>query len=153
MKMNFNSILVASVALLSFSCSNPSKTEVPVEMIESNATSAEPEKKEDLAEMTFDNLVHDFGEIVENQVVEHTYKFTNTGKNNLLIIRCETPCGCTVPSHPQHPIKPGEQEEIKVIFNSAGKGGVNKRNVTVHANVPGGSVELTFKANVREIKK
>lgn len=107
----------------------------------------------EFAVMSFKSTEHNFGDILENQKVETTYEFTNTGKVDLLINDCRAACGCTVPEWPKTPIKPGESGKIKVIFDSAGKSGMNNKIVTVVANIKEGTIELKFTANVRAIKQ
>lgn len=143
-------IIFSLLFSLLISCNNISKTDkVNVDMIENPATAGNPTaESKNSAEMTFETMEHNFGDIMEGQSVEKTYNFTNTGKNPLLIDRCDVTCGCTVPSFPKEPIAPGEKGSIKVVFNSNGKSGLNNKTVTVYANVTGGSVVLKFTANV-----
>lgn len=118
-------------------------------MIANPATASDPgAESTNTTEMTFETMDHNFGDIMEGQSVEKTYEFTNSGKNQLLIDRCDVTCGCTVPSFPKEPIAPGDKGVIKVVFNSSGKSGLNHKTVTVFANVKGGSVVLKFTANV-----
>ena len=159
------SFIVLSAAFLLGACSNGAKTEnkvngdgttsgeaVTQEMIENPATASDPEKKPDaMAEMTFKTTEFDFGDILENQNVETTFEFTNTGKNDLMISNCQAACGCTVPDWPREPIAPGKTGKIKVAFNSAGRSGVNNKIVTVYANIPQNQIELKFRANVRAL--
>lgn len=133
--------------------SKPGETEVSPELIENPATAENPTKKpEAYAVMTFKSTEHNFGDILENQKVETTYEFTNTGKVDLLISNCSAMCGCTVPDWPREPIKPGEKGSIKVVFDSAGKSGTNNKIVTVYANIESKTLELKFSANVRALK-
>ena len=151
-----------SLILLLNACSNAPKAddssnsgagEVSPELMENPATAADPTKKpEAFAVMTFKTMEHNFGDILENQKVETTYEFTNTGKVDLLISNCSAMCGCTVPDWPREPIKPGEKGSIKVVFDSAGKSGTNNKIVTVYANIESKTLELKFSANVRAIK-
>jgi predicted lipoprotein with Yx(FWY)xxD motif len=151
-----------SLILLLNACSNAPKAdnssnsgagEVSPEVMENPATAADPTKKpEAFAVMTFKTMEHNFGDILENQKVETTYEFTNTGKVDLLISNCSAMCGCTVPDWPREPIKPGEKGSIKVVFDSAGKSGTNNKIVTVYANIESKTLELKFSANVRAIK-
>jgi len=46
----------------------------------------------------------DYGTIQEGDVVEHVYKFTNTGTEPLIISNAKGSCGCTVPQWPKEPI-------------------------------------------------
>ncbi len=157
MKKNIALTLGTSFILtIMSSCDNQPASEtnnVPVDMIENPSTSSDPAKTtEMLTEITFDNLNHDFGDIIEKQKVEHTFTFKNTGKIDLLINNCEAACGCTVPRWPKQPIKPGETGDIKVVFDSEGRSGVNNKMVTVYANIPDNKIVLNFRANVRAVQ-
>lgn len=128
-------------------------TEISNEQINNPATASNPTATPtEFAIMSFKNTEHNFGDILENQKVETTYEFTNTGKVDLLINDCRASCGCTVPNWPKTPIKPGASGVIKVVFDSAGKSGENNKIVTVLANIKEGSIELKFKASVRSLK-
>lgn len=76
----------------------------------------------------------DFGKIQEGERVEHTFKFKNTGKANLVIASCTASCGCTIPDWPKEAIAPGESGEIKVEFNSSGKSDMVTKDITIMAN-------------------
>ncbi|MDP2176416.1 MAG: DUF1573 domain-containing protein [Bacteroidota bacterium] len=139
---------------LSNGCNSVSENKnLSTEAIENPATAENPNATEELATIQFESTEHDFGDIIENQSVEHVYVFKNIGKIDLLINNCEAACGCTVPSWPRQPIKPGESGEIKVIFDSTGKNGNNNKIVTVYGNIPDGKIILNFKANVKALPK
>lgn len=87
------------------------------------------------SEITFDNAEFNFGEVTDGDMVKHTFKFTNTGDKNLILIDVKSTCGCTVPEDwPKQPIAPGEGGEIKVIFNSHNKVGAVNKGIRVEAN-------------------
>ncbi len=87
------------------------------------------------SEITFDNAEFNFGEVTDGDMVKHTFKFTNTGDKNLILIDVKSTCGCTVPEDwPKQPIAPGEGGEIKVIFNSHNKVGSVNKGIRVEAN-------------------
>lgn len=86
-------------------------------------------------EISFEKMSFDFGTVKDGDMVHHTFKFKNTGDKNLILINVTGSCGCTVPEDwPKHPIAPGETGEIKVVFNSSGRVGNVKKNVSVEAN-------------------
>ena len=76
----------------------------------------------------------DFGTVTEGEIVSHTFSFTNTGNEPLIISDAKGSCGCTVPSKPTAPIAPGDTGEITVQFNSKNKKGARNQKVTVTAN-------------------
>lgn len=90
----------------------------------------------------------DFGVINEGDKVEHIFKFKNLGKTDLLVVHAQASCGCTVPEWTKQPIKPGEFGEIKIVFNSTGKPGEQRKTVTLTTNTESGHELINFKANV-----
>ncbi|MFK7000015.1 DUF1573 domain-containing protein [Flavobacterium oreochromis] len=96
----------------------------------------------------FDSPQHDFGTIKQGDKVEHIFKFTNTGKNDLYVIEVRPSCGCTAPEWTKTPVKKGESGEIKIIFNSKGKSGEQTKSVALLTNTEQGNEVLTFKANI-----
>jgi len=84
--------------------------------------------------MKFETIHHDFGKIIAGDKVTYEFKFTNSGKSPLIITDAVASCGCTIPTWPKQPIKPGENGGIKVTFNSAGKMGLQDKQITITAN-------------------
>jgi hypothetical protein len=82
----------------------------------------------------FEELVWNFGEITEGDIIEKKFKFTNTGNAPLEIKATSATCGCTRPSFPFLDIAPGESNEIGVTYNSVGKEGEQHPEVTVETN-------------------
>ena len=98
--------------------------------------------------MSFTNSTHDFGNIIDGDVVEHSFRFTNTGNADLLITKARASCGCTVPNYPKNAIKPGETGQIDVKFNSSNKSGKQTKSITLTANTKSGTERLTIKTNI-----
>lgn len=85
--------------------------------------------------ITFEEEFHNFGTIIEGELVEHKFNFTNTGKGILVISSVNASCGCTVPRNwPKGPIKPGEGGYIEVVFDSKGRVGSANKVIKVTAN-------------------
>ncbi|KUF40232.1 DUF1573 domain-containing protein [Myroides marinus] len=95
----------------------------------------------------FDRVVHDFGNILNNEAVTTEFELTNTGKADLIIINATASCGCTVPDYQKTPIKPGEKSKITVKFQT-GAEGQQQKTVTLVTNTEKGEETLTIKANV-----
>ena len=140
--------LVLSLGLLSCNQdgSTTSKAEKTVEEIKAeskisnskiirNPISADqPVDTVNVAKISFEKEAYDFGTVQEGQVVEYTYKFTNTGIVPLVISNARSTCGCTVPEKPDGPIAPGAASEIKVKFNTKGKLNRQEKPVIITAN-------------------
>jgi len=100
-----------------------------------------------LADLKMDKMVHDYGNIMQGGNGECEFKFTNSGKEPLVITNCQGSCGCTVPQCPKEPILPGKTGVIKVKYDTQRVGGIYK-TVTVNSNSKSGNVVLTIKGNV-----
>lgn len=103
--------------------------------------------------VTFEQTTHDFGGIPEGPVATYEFKFTNTGKDPILVQTAQASCGCTTPEWPKTPVAPGKTANIKVGYNSEGRPGAFTKDVTV-TFVSGtnqdktGTTKLTIKGNV-----
>ena len=84
--------------------------------------------------MKFEKETHDFGKIKEGDKVTYDFKFTNNGKSPLIITDSYASCGCTKPTWPSAPIKPGDSGMIHVVFSSQGKRGLQDKQITITAN-------------------
>jgi hypothetical protein len=79
---------------------------------------------------------HDFGTIDEGIKASFDFEFTNTGDSDLLLYNVLASCGCTVPTWPKKPVKPGEKGKITVVYNSTNRGGQTFHNsCTVSTNM------------------
>ena len=83
------------------------------------------------SQIKFENPIYKGGEITEGDVVKHQFKFSNTGKFPLEILKAEGTCGCTVPSFPFLAIEPGGEGYIGVIYHSVGKVGEQSPEIVV----------------------
>lgn len=98
-------------------------------------------------EITFEKTVHDYGAIVKGGDGTCEFKFTNTGKEPLILSRPISSCGCTVPTWPKEPILPGKSDVIKVTYNTINVGPINK-TVTIYSNAISSKVMLSIKGKV-----
>ncbi len=127
-------LFVAGFSVSSCKQKNNKKKAAATETVASAPTNTQ---KTDLTEMTFDRKQHTFGVVNEGEKVETSFSFTNTGKFPLQISQAQGSCGCTVPEYPKEAIAPGEKGEIKVVFDSNGRPGIQQKAVTLFANIEG----------------
>lgn len=99
-------------------------------------------------EITFAEPSFDYGMIEQGERVVHTYHFTNTGTEPLVLSSAKGSCGCTVPAWPKEPIFPGESGEVVVAFNSSGKKGKQVKRVTLVTNTDPAQTFLTIQGEV-----
>jgi hypothetical protein len=114
------------------------------------AQAQQPVKIEDnpnAPEISFDKLVHDYGTVAFGGDGVCTFKFTNTGKEPLILQQPQSSCGCTVPTWPKEPVLPGESNEIQVTYNTKKAGPINK-TVTIRSNAKTNTVVLRITGKV-----
>ena len=105
------------------------------------------------AEITFSESNKDFGDITQGDVIEHTFKFENTGNQPLIISNVLVTCGCTATDWPRDPIAAGKSSEITVRFDSKGKNGAQNKIITVVSNAVNPREKVSIKSNVLPKKK
>lgn len=103
-----------------------------------------------LTSIEFDQKSYDFGTVAEGEKVAHTFKFTNTGTNTLVLESVKASCGCTASNFTKDPVAPGSEGSVEVVFNSAGRPGPNHKSLTVVANTDPRTTVLTFNVNVEK---
>jgi hypothetical protein len=84
-----------------------------------------------------DSASRNYGTVIEGEKVNVSYRFRNTGTTPLVIGQVRPSCGCTIAEQPQKPIAPGEEGEIKAVFNSDHHPGINHKTLFVNANTKG----------------
>ncbi len=87
-------------------------------------------------DISFDKQTVDFGTVQGGKVLEHVFKFKNTGTADLVIKKITAPCGCTAVQSVRAPIRPGEVGEIKTKLNTSGYRNAMLKYVYVDTNVP-----------------
>jgi hypothetical protein len=95
----------------------------------------------------------DLGKIAGSTANEVEFKYTNTGKSDLLIRNVRSTCGCTAVQEGQQgaPIKPGTSGSIKATFNSGSYNGKVTKAIYVYTNDPKNSeVILMLNAEVEQ---
>ena len=137
-----------SLSLLLFSCNETAASKIKAD------SKSNSDLKPSYAEITFDKIFHDFGNVNEGEIAKTIFTFTNTGENDLYIVDAVGSCGCTVPKYPKNiPIKPGENGEIEVNFDTNGRPNLQQKMIKVSANTPEGGQLLRIQAFVESKNK
>lgn len=84
--------------------------------------------------VVFENTEHDFGDLHQGEKGEVTFVFKNTSAIPFVISDVHVQCGCTAPTWPKQPVLPGETGIIKVVYDSDGKEGVQRKVITIKSN-------------------
>jgi len=146
--MFYKAVIIKGIMFLSlfvlFSCQHTG------DIKEVKNTSVDPVNPDSLkvAIIRFDQTEHDFGRIYEGEQVGWYFKFKNVGTKDLLITDAYASCGCTVPYFFDEPVHPGDEGELKVIFDSQGRSGIQKKTITVESNAQNKKITLEIIAEI-----
>ena len=100
-------------------------------------------------EITFESLIHDFGEVGTNTKNNCEFKFKNTGNALLRITKVYAPCGCTVAELAKKDYAPGESGILKAAYRAGSKPGSTSKRIEVSSNDKAKpKVVLTIKAKI-----
>ena len=123
------------------------------DLVRNPASASQPPDTSQLARITYAETEFDFGQATEGDIVEHRFKFTNTGKVPLTILKARSSCGCTIPEYPEEPIPPGGTGEITAKFNTEGKHNEQKKIIHVTANTYPSETSVLLKGFVNPAKE
>ena len=103
-----------------------------------------------IPQITFDELVYDFGVVEPEDRPQHRFTFRNTGQADLVISEIKPSCGCTAALLSAETIKPGGYGKIEVSLNPQGRRGKQQLTVSVHSNAKDQSVvDLTLQGKIK----
>lgn len=69
---------------------------------------------------------HDFGKVKQGIPVTYEFQLTNKTKEAIVVENTWASCGCTTPEKIVEPIQPGKTVKLKVQYNAAAVGPINK---------------------------
>lgn len=150
MKNTLNIKQLFAVAILALgmmtACNETKDGQLSTDLVTSPKSATQMSDKQ--AAIKFDKEEHDFGTLLQGEVVSYSFHFTNTGSQPLIISEVGSSCGCTVGDYPREPIAPGKTGAIKVTYNSAGHNGFQSRFLTVMSNTNPAKTTLRIKGKV-----
>jgi hypothetical protein len=151
-------LVAASVCLLQIGCEEQQSVAMegpkpelimPEPVTDSAKAEAVPKSGKRGPEITFEKVVHDFGNVGPGSRNVCEFKFANTGSSLLKITNVSKTCGCTPYILVKREYEPGESGVLKVKYNASKRPGSTSKHLFVSSNdemKP--RVELTIKANI-----
>ena len=143
----FCSVLVLALFLLTSCEGKKDEGQLSTDLVTSPQSATKTSNKRPV--ISFEKTEHDFGTLLQGEVVTYSFHFTNTGDTPLLISSVNSSCGCTVGDYPHSPIEPGKSGAIKATYNSKGHHGFQSRSLTVVSNTNPNQTVLRLKATVQ----
>lgn len=138
-------VVVMGLCMLT-ACEDKTEGKLSTDLVTSPKSATETSDKQ--AAIKFDKEEHDFGTLLQGEVVSYSFHFTNVGNMPLIVSEVGSSCGCTVGDYPREPIAPGKTGSIKVTYNSAGHHGFQSRYLTVMTNTNPAKTTLRIKGKV-----
>jgi hypothetical protein len=146
MNKTIGTFISFALLLLLISCGNSEK---PISTdIVNNPKSASSSNDKESPILTFDKDEHNFGIAMQGERLSYSFKFTNTGKKDLIISQATASCGCTVADFPQTPIRPNGRGHVTIVFETKGLKGFQTKSITVFANTTPNFINLKVSAMV-----
>jgi len=83
--------------------------------------------------ISFEEMLFDYGTIEQGGDGNHNFIYKNTGKEPLILSKVRSSCGCTIPEWSRVPLLSGEQDTIKVTYDTRRLGRFSK-TVSIFSN-------------------
>ena len=150
-------IIAASACLMQVIChrgqvmaaESKSESEVLEPIVGSAEAESSPVPTEGGPAITFEKVIHDFGNIGPGSENVCEFKFSNTGDMLLRITKVSKTCGCTPYTLAKKNYRPGESGTLKVRYNASSHPGPIRKTLKVYSDDKANSeVELVIKANI-----
>lgn len=150
-------LMIVALITLSVSCLNKTDKEKSDNVTSSATPVSSPASAVIADESKFTSIQwldssKSMGTVTEGGLLKINYRFKNSGEKPLVIEKVQPGCGCTVADYPKEPIAPGQEGEITAEFDTKGREGVQKKNITVFANTREQSYILYFDVTVNKAK-
>jgi hypothetical protein len=135
-------LLIVAPFLLQFGCASPAEEPVaiaqPAAAVPTAAvpTTPPPPMPSGPPHLVFDSSVFDFGKVEQGAQVNHLFRFTNQGGQELRIESVKTSCGCTAAVISSEVIAPGQEGTISATFDTTRFAGEKTKSISVYSNDP-----------------
>jgi len=94
---------------------------------------------------------HDWGTVLQGELVEHTFTLKNIGGAPLIVSRIKPSCGCTTVKKPEKPIEPGETEVVTIRVDTKRLRNKTKKTASIFSNDPASPTKVSMEGVVEEL--
>jgi hypothetical protein len=130
------------------SAKNAAATATPAPVGAAPAPQESKQPDANAGKFKFAEEIHYFKDVPEGPQAQYDFEFKNTGKKPINITEAHGSCGCTVPSWPHEPIKPGATAKIHVTYNTDHRPGMIDKAITITSDAQQSPMMLYIKGNV-----
>jgi Protein of unknown function (DUF1573) len=85
--------------------------------------------------IVFDQEIHNFGSLIDGEIVSYSFIFRNTGGSSFYLVKGEKSCGCIDIRYNSNEILPGDSSTVELIFNSSGEWGNIIKGVVIETSL------------------
>lgn len=93
-------------------------------------------------------FVHDFGEVMQGELIKVRFEIKNTGKVPLKIFEVKPSCGCTLADYCRDAVDPGKTAWVEAEVDTKDQSGEIVKKVTVFANTQPTTIPLVITGKV-----
>jgi hypothetical protein len=93
-------------------------------------------------------FIHDFGEVMQGEVIKVRFEIKNTGKVPLKIFEVKPSCGCTLADFTREAVDPGKTAWAEAEVDTKEQAGEIFKKVTVFANTKPTDIPLVITGKV-----
>ena len=99
------------------------------------------------AEIEFDKIVFDYGELEIGDIKTGVFTYINVGNKPLVLFDVIVSCDCTEVEWQKEPVMPGKTATIKAVY-TAKTAGLIAKQITVQSNAQTDRLKLQLKGSV-----
>ena len=115
--------------------------------VKSRAQGDNQSKKKSPGKIVFDKEIHNFGTLLDGEIISYSFIYRNTGGSPVKVAKAEKSCGCIEIHYNPNPIAPGDSSTIEIILNTTGEWGNMIKEATIETS-EGELKELTIGAYI-----
>lgn len=103
--------------------------------------------------MSFEDVNHDFGDVLEGKKITHTFIYKNTSKDTIRITKVNCSKVCSITETYDSVLAPGATGSMIVEFDTENKLGYTTKKMIISYRSPAGETEVTLNVQANVIVK
>ncbi|WP_143308532.1 DUF1573 domain-containing protein [Chitinophaga vietnamensis] len=143
-------IIVLFTALIIASCSQHSKSRVPItEYSFPSLTNDIKQDSEHLPAIKFREYSYNFGNVKKGAKLVHIFRFVNNGAAPVVINDIKAHCGCVVTNFSKEPVNKGDSGSVEISIKTGDLSGQIEKVISVFSNTAPVQTDLFVQSEIR----